>query len=380
MMVTKSMRQAVCIGLMTVSLFGGSVMAAPASSDLDAEIQVQQEKLQQLNQQKVNQRNQELENRLSDLESKLNLNRLKDNRSSYDAQGAVESLATQINDLRSDVTALSDAQASILKALDKLQKANAAMNAAPDDYAQGYHGSASSSRYLVNPGGSASSVSYTQDAINSQGNSTMLFRYAPNQLYKIYCRRGYLTDLVFKKGETIKYVGGGDTAGWAVSNTTVDGTPHLFIKPVVETSTTNLIVTTDKRSYQLILNTSDWYNPIVSWTYDAETRNANLIEEQKNERITMGKVNVTNVEDLDFNYEVSGSGNKPSMVFSDGTQTYIKFRRAAKKQLPIFIRERGHKEMQLVNYTIKDNYYIVEKVFDMAQIKDGNDTLTIKHK
>ena len=254
------------------------------------------------------------------------------------------------------------------------------MNAAPDDYAQGYHGSASSSRYLVNPGGSASSVSYTQDAINSQGNSTMLFRYAPNQLYKIYCRRGYLTDLVFKKGETIKYVGGGDTAGWAVSNTTVDGTPHLFIKPVVETSTTNLIVTTDKRSYQLILNTSDWYNPIVSWTYDAETRNANLIEEQKNERITMGKVNVANVEDLDFNYDVSGSGNKPTMVFSDGTQTYIKFKKAAQKQLPIFIRERGHKEMQLVNYTIKDNYYIVEKVFDMAQIKDGNDTLTIKHK
>ena len=33
-----------------------------------------------------------------------------------------------------------------------------------------------------------------------------------------------------------------------------------------------------------------------------------------------------------------------------------------------------------MNYTIKDNYYIVEKVFDMAQIKDGNDTLTIKHK
>ena len=56
MMVTKSMRQAVCIGLMTVSLFGGSVMAAPTSNDLDAEIQAQQQKLQQLNQQKASQR------------------------------------------------------------------------------------------------------------------------------------------------------------------------------------------------------------------------------------------------------------------------------------------------------------------------------------
>ena len=116
MMVTKSMRQAVCIGLMTVSLFGGSVMAAPTSNDLDAEIQAQQQKLQQLNQQKASQRDQELVNRLSDLENKLD--HLKDNRSAYDAQGAVESLATQINDLRSDVTALSDAQASILEALD----------------------------------------------------------------------------------------------------------------------------------------------------------------------------------------------------------------------------------------------------------------------
>ena len=112
MMVKKSMRQAVCIGLMTVSLFGGSVMAAPTSNDLDAEIQAQQQKLQQLNQQKASQRDQELVNRLSDLENKLD--RLKDNRPAYDAQGAVESLAAQINDLRSDVTALSDAQASYI--------------------------------------------------------------------------------------------------------------------------------------------------------------------------------------------------------------------------------------------------------------------------
>ena len=40
-------------------------------NDLDAEIQAQQQKLQQLNQQKASQRDQELVNRLSDLENKL---------------------------------------------------------------------------------------------------------------------------------------------------------------------------------------------------------------------------------------------------------------------------------------------------------------------
>ena len=373
------MRQAVCTGLMIFSLFGGSVMAAPSAADLDTEIQVQQQKLQVLTQQKANQRNQELEKQLRNLENELK--QLKDSRPSYDAQGAVDALAAQIHDLRKELSELSNAQTALLKTIDKIQKENAAVSkTSSNDYVKGYQGTAATKQYLVNPGGSASNVSYTQDAINAQGNSTMIFRYAPNQIYKIYCRLGYLTDLALKKGETIKYVGGGDTAGWAVSNTTVDGTPHLFIKPVVQTSATNLIITTDKRSYQLILNTSDWYNPIVSWSYDTETRNANLLEEQKNARITTGNVHVSNVEDLDFNYEISGSGNKPAMIFSDGTQTYIKFKKAVAKQLPIFIRERGHKEMQLVNYTIKDNFYIIEKVFDMAQIKDGKETLTIKHK
>ena len=108
---------------------------------------------------------------------------------------------------------------------------------------------------LVNP--SSQRVSYTQDGANSQDNSTVIFKYAPNQLYKIYCRVGYLTDLSLKKGERITFVGGGDTSAWAVEKAVVDGVPHIYIKPTVETSTTNLIITTNKRSYQLILNTSD---------------------------------------------------------------------------------------------------------------------------
>lgn len=370
-------KRVVVLGMMAVSLCSsGFNTVQAASSDIDAEIQAQTQRLQELNRMKTDQKNQEMLERLSTLEEKLTeINK----RPNYDAEGAVSSLAAQINELREEISATVTAQSKIMALLDKFNKQAEAYSSPATDYSQGYHGTASTSKYLVNPG-QGQNVSYTQDAINAQGNSTMVFTYAPNQLYKIYCRRGFLTDLVFKKGEIINYVGGGDTSGWAVSNTTVDGVPHLFIKPVVEVSTTNLVVTTDKRSYQIILNTSDWYNPIVSWAYDAETRNANLIEKKKNERISTGNVNVRNIEDLDYDYDISGNGSKPSMVFSDGVQTYIKFKKTPKKQLPLFIRQRGHKEMQLVNYTIKDNYYIVEKVFDVAQIKDGQDTLTIKHK
>ncbi|MBR0287649.1 MAG: hypothetical protein IJQ82_01590, partial [Selenomonadaceae bacterium] len=64
---------------------------------------------------------------------------------------------------------------------------------------------------LVNPS-APQKISYTQDGANSQENSTVVFKYAPNQLYKIYCRVGYLTDLSLKKGEKVTFVGGGDTS------------------------------------------------------------------------------------------------------------------------------------------------------------------------
>lgn len=374
----------ICGGILTTFLFSMpsvSVFAA-SSDDIDAQIASTQKMLQQLNEQKNAKKSQEMQNQLESLQKQLR--ELKD-KPSYDAKGAIDGIAAQIIDLQKQLAEQEQTQARIASILDRLDKKveedKKAATAELDGTAGGRYVSSPSTKYLINPGPEGK-VSYTQDAINSQGNSTMMFIYAPNQLYKVYCRKGYLTDFAFHPGEKIKFVGGGDTSGWMVSNTDVDGVPHLYIKPVVDTSTTNLIVTTDKHSYQIILNTSDWYNPMVTWSYDSEKRDANLIQQKKDERITTGKTNAMSVDDLDFNYTSDGSGDyKPVMVFSDGEQTYIKFKREVKKQIPLFVRERGMKSMNLVNYRIKDNYIIVEKVFDVAQLKISNDeTITIKHK
>lgn len=174
---------------------------------------------------------------------------------------------------------------------------------------------------LVNPS-APQKISYTQDGANSQENSTVVFKYAPNQLYKIYCRVGYLTDLSLKKGETVTFVGGGDTSAWAVEKVTVDSVPHIYIKPTVATNTTNLIITTNKCSYQLILNTSDWYNPMVTWTYGQEKQSAiNLVEKQSAISEIKG-----NVESLNFNYKISGQSSvRPFAIFDDGEKIILKF-------------------------------------------------------
>ena len=213
---------------------------------------------------------------------------------------------------------------------------------------------------LVNP--SARRVNYTQDGANSQDNSTVIFKYAPNQLYKIYCRVGYLTDLSLKKGERITFVGGGDTSAWAVEKAVVDGVAHIYIKPVVETSTTNLIITTNKRSYQLILNTSDWYNPMVTWNYGYEE------ETEINFHGAENKLS-GNFETLNFDYKIIGDKNKLTAVFDDGEKTVLKFNTMPQRLPSVFVKIRGKKGISMANYKIQNNCYIVDRVADEIEVR-----------
>ena len=285
----------------------------------------------------------------------------------------VEELKTQktsanvpsMEEINEKIIELNEKQNKILKLIERLEKWENEKNILVETTAT-----------LVNP--SNSKINYTQDAVNSQGNSTMTFHYAANQLYKIYCRVGYLTDLTLKKGEKITFVGGGDTSAWAVEKATVDETPHIYIKPVVETSTTNLIITTNRRSYQLILNTSDWYNPMVKWTYAQEEAEENLISPAKDEKSVSFES-----EKLNFDYKISGKSAeiKPTVVFDDGKRTIIKFEKLPRKLPTMFIKERGKKEVSLANYEIKGDSYILEKlVREMELRSSAKEIIKIKRK
>lgn len=384
MYVNNKIKKSIIVSLLISSLSTTAVYAANSDDDIDSMIQSQQQILNNLTQKKAQQDNKILLEKINTLEKKLS-EKLSDNSSAK----AVVELSAQITDLRERLEDTITTQERIVTLLDQMEKERKNNNAmeqlaaaqAKDLGDERYYGTAASRNFLVNPGGQGSDVSYTQDAVNSQGNSTMVFSYSPNQLYKIYCRMGFITDLAFKKGETINYVGGGDTAGWSISKTNVDGVEHLLVKPVVETGTTNFFIATDKHTYQLIVNSSNWYNPMVKWVYGQETITENLLEKKKNERVITGNVNVSNITDMDFNYVASGNGNKPELIFSDGEKTYLKFKSIKNKQVPIFVRAKNRKEMSLVNYTVKDNYYIIDKVFDVAQIRESDkDIVTIKHK
>ena len=105
----------------------------------------------------------------------------------------VKKLSQEVTELRGSISEVTESQVSILRILDAL---SAQLETIQRDQAfQRTAIPAPTDRPLVNPDNSYRSINTTQDAINAQGDSTMVFTYAPEQLYKIYCRPGYITDL-----------------------------------------------------------------------------------------------------------------------------------------------------------------------------------------
>ena len=264
--------------------------AESSQQDIEAQIAEQQRILDELNEKRKNAKTDELKAQIADLKQQMTEMSKKND---FDSQGAFDGLAMQLENLQRQLDEQEKTQKLLMETIKKL---DAITTTKPTDGHEKYTANinAPMPQKLVNPGPQGN-VSYTQDAKNAQNDSTMVFSFAPDQLYKIYCRTGYLTDIELHRGEKVSFVGGGDTSAWAINSTTVDGTPHIYIKPIVKTSTTNIIITTDKRSYQLIVCTSDWYNPMVRWVYGQEEHELQVKQAAKDDATITDKLNVLKV-------------------------------------------------------------------------------------
>lgn len=234
--------------------------------------------------------------------------------------------------------------------------------------------------YVILPPNSSRANNYIQDGKNAQGYARMVFSYGPEQVYKIYCKIGYLTDIKFKDGEKITYVGGGDTAQWMIDHTTVENTSHLYVKPIANNIATNVIVNTDKgHIYQILLNSGDWFNPMVSWSYG----NEDDIQKQVKQSMDTAYIEKDNIkpENISFNYKIKGNKNidfMPTAIFNDKQKTYIKFKNLDK--LPVLFVKDKDKKLILTNYKTSNNTFIVDTVFDEAVLKSADEEITITRK
>jgi len=225
--------------------------------------------------------------------------------------------------------------------------------------------------------------------------SKTFYSYSPSSLYEIFCHEGYLTDIQLQPGEEILFIGGGDTVRWivdrAMSGSGDEKRWHVYVKPLKSGIMTNFMITTDRRAYQIRARaTADFYSPIVGWTYPLDEKAAFL--RQKEERLKKEEEQVTpevSPEQMNFNYTIDektglfgGSFSwTPKMVFDDGAKTYIQMSEHMSSGEAPALFVKGDEGLALVNYRVKGGYYIVDRLFQKAEMRNGmKETVVISRK
>lgn len=213
----------------------------------------------------------------------------------------------------------------------------------------------------------------------SAGSATV-YGYRDGQIYLVYAGLDRLTDIELEPGENLTADPvAGDTEGWIKAQFTSGSGPsaltHIVVKPRDEGIETNLIIPTTRRVYQLDLRAkADWYMPAVRWFYPDEEAAA-VFKKKSDDQAKQASSEALAVspDRLNFRYRISGRDVswKPTQVFDDGTKVYLKMPEGmATSDAPaLFVMESG--QPLLVNYRVKDRLYIVDRLFETAQLRVG---------
>lgn len=203
-----------------------------------------------------------------------------------------------------------------------------------------------------------------------------VYPFQEGALYRLYAAPGRITDIALEPGETIIAVAAGDTARWTIGDTSSGAGEnrrvHILIKPFSAGLRTNLVITTDRRVYHLQLeSTAATAMTGISWSYGASE-----VLAISNRAGSPGPVaTVPAFDRLHLDYHISGDRPawRPLRAFDDGRQTYIQFpdHVAQGAVPPLFvIGESGKPE--LVNYRMIGRYYLVDRIFDVAELRLGD--------
>ncbi|WP_449472547.1 P-type conjugative transfer protein TrbG [Sphingobium chungangianum] len=205
-----------------------------------------------------------------------------------------------------------------------------------------------------------------------------VYPYSEGVLYRLYAAPERVTDIALQPGETVTSVAAGDTVRWTVGDTTSGSgesrRTHVLVKPFSAGLRTNLVITTDRRVYHLVLeSTAAAAMAALSWTYPQDE----LVALRRSQAAAEAAAPIASglaVESLNFNYAISGDKPawRPLRAFDDGRQTFIEFPASISvgDAPPLFVTG-DNGEAQLVNYRIAGRYYVVDRLFGAAELRLG---------
>ncbi len=213
-------------------------------------------------------------------------------------------------------------------------------------------------------------------------NAVQVYPYSAGALYQVYTAPGEITDIALQEGEQLVGSGpvaAGDTVRWILgdsdSGTGATKKIHILVKPTRPSLQTNLVINTDRRTYLLELrSTEKTYMASVSWQYPEDQ----LIALHRQNAAAEAQQPVAvglDLASLNFRYTIDGDTApwRPLRAFDDGAKVYIEFPSGISQgeMPPLFVvGPAGGSE--LVNYRVRRNYMIVDRLFAAAELHFGD--------
>ncbi len=249
---------------------------------------------------------------------------------------------------------------------------------------------------------SAHAAALASPGANAFINAALVYDYELGRLYRIDASPRFLTTIVLRRGEHLISKAAGDTIRWSVGETEQGSGDtaqvEVVLKPVRGGQRTNLVLTTDQRTYFLeaVSHDAPIYTSVISWNYPVDdARDAQLAAARAKmaaEATTLALaarsapvVEATvPVDHLNFAYRIEHPRSKhappwePARVFDDGAKTYLQFPPTLQTSAapPLFLIGRGG-DAELVNYRVKGAYYVVDRLFDIAELRLGEKPQTV---
>ena len=119
----------------------------------------------------------------------------------------------------------------------------------------------------------AANVAATKEPVKAGYiNAIQVYPFSSGALYRLYSAVNQVSDIALQPGEKLVSVSTGDTVRWIVGDTSSgEGTVaqvHILVKPIAADLKTNLLITSERRTYHLELESTEaTYMSSLSWTY-----------------------------------------------------------------------------------------------------------------
>ncbi len=205
-----------------------------------------------------------------------------------------------------------------------------------------------------------------------------LMNYSKNNIHKYVGFYGYQSSIIFAADEVIDTISMGVSTGWQLE----PKGNRLFIKPSTEGYTdTNATIITNKRVYHFKLYAKEAEgldDPEIAYEVRLQYPNDDIVNSDTRiiSEITKGNPEIPDISsatNINFNYTVSGSDYiKPIKVFDYQGFTYLEFKDTNADLPAIFLVDSEGYE-SLINFRVRGNYIIIERVAAKFTLRNGSD-------